>query len=77
MHLEDVIAKVRDQETWKSYIVSSSCNPRKVLGGCILREHENFDYPSGTPYVELSLLAVSSESQASGLGQRLVSKLKN
>ena len=76
MYLEDVLEKVREQDTYKSYVVWSSCAPRKVLGGCIVREHLDSETP-GSPYVELSLLAVDAERQVSGLGRLLVNKLKN
>jgi len=76
MYLEDILEKVRDQDTWKSYVVWSSCDPSKILGGCIVREHLDFQTPV-TPFIELSLLAVSAERQVSGLGRLLVNELKH
>ena len=71
MHLEDVIAKIRCEETWKSYVVSSD---QKVLGGCVLKEHQTVDGQAG--FAELFLLAVRSNNQTSGLGRRILAELK-
>ena len=71
MHHEDIIAKIRCEETWKSYIVSFK---EKVLGGCVLKEHNAVDGQVG--FAELYLLAVRPEHQKAGLGQRILTELK-
>ena len=59
MGLENILAKVRDEHTWKTYVVT--CDDGQVIGGAVLRDH-NLTTPmttSWTPsFAELSLLAV-------------------
>ena len=53
MNLAHVLAKVRDETTWKSYLVCDDAS--NVLGGCIIKEH------SISGLAELSLMAVRSD----------------
>lgn len=69
MSLVDVLTKVRDEATWKSYLVCDETQPNIVLGGCVIREL--------TPQqAELSLMAVRSNAQKGGLGRILIDELK-
>ena len=70
MPLIDIIAKVRDEKTWKSYLVCDSEKPMTVVGGCVVREH--FDGQMG----ELYLMAVRTEGQNKGLGRLMIDELK-
>ena len=55
MNLAHVLAKVRDEVTWKSYLVCDAASSHVVLGGCIIKEHD-----SGL--AELSLMAVRTNA---------------
>ena len=72
MGLEHILNKVRLEESWKTFAIQS--DKGEVLGGCVLREHEN---PEETfPMAELFLLAIKSECQAFGLGRHLIEDLQ-
>ena len=72
MELESILSKVRDEESWTSYVVARKDDPAKVLGGCVVKEH----CCEGQSFAELFLLAVSSSYQKQGLGRRIVEHLK-
>lgn len=55
--LNDVLDKVRDMKTWKTYVIT--CEAGKVLGGCVLREHLSLK-EGEAPLAELCLLAIDS-----------------
>ena len=55
MKLIDVISMVRDQQTWKSYVVVSESD--KIIGGCIVREHQD----QQAMLAELALMAIDQE----------------
>ena len=79
MLLADILTKVRQETLWKSYIATSTDNG-KVLGGCVIREHQPLTNSSTQstqkPFAELFLLAVDSNCQSQGLGRRILEKLK-
>lgn len=54
MNLVDVLSKVRDEATWKSYLVYDASMPSHVLGGCVVKEHN-------MGMAELSLMAVRTD----------------
>ena len=59
MGLENILKKVRDEQTWKTYIVT--CGDGQVIGGAVLRDHKlaTSITTSVTPsFAELSLLAM-------------------
>lgn len=58
---------------WKTYVAVSEAG--KVLGGCVLREHEAVA-DEEDPLTELSLLAIDGESQLYNLGYALIDALK-
>ena len=58
----EVLSKMRDLETWKSFIITTN---GQVLGGYVLCEHQNKISIAGCKQnivAELSLIAVKSES---------------
>ena len=57
MRLSDILGKVREEKTWKSYVISS-VETGMVLGGCVLREHKSSIRSQGL--AELFLLAVNT-----------------
>lgn len=58
MGLERILEKVRDEHTWKTYVVVAQ---DQVIGGCVLREHSLEATQARRPFVELALLAVDSD----------------
>lgn len=59
-----IVAKMLDKEFASILLIENSC----LVGGCVFKRHEDF--------IELFLLAVSTQQQKSGIGSRLISLLK-
>ena len=68
-----IIGKMKDP-TWTSYVLEDTMTG-KVLGGCVLREHNHQD--SQCSIAELFLLSIKSDCQQKGLGRRMIQHLKN
>ena len=85
MRLEEIICKIRDEKTWKSYLVTAdqptwgnSSAKKVVLGGCVVKEHLNGVTKDDVTdqFTELFLLAVKPGYQTLGLGRRLIENLQ-
>ena len=75
MSLPDILNKVRQENIWKSYVALDTLNSKQVLGGCVIREHQQVDDQS--KFAELFLLAVDPSRQSQGLGRRILQTLKD
>ena len=65
--LPKLIAMVREQATWKSYVVTAA---RLVIGGCLVREQ------ASSPAAEVAILALSAPWQRRGIGRLLMEHIQ-
>ena len=71
LELHTVIEKVRNHNTWKTFIISCD-DTAKVLGGCVIKEHDYLD----STIAELFVMAIRPECQVFGLKRRLINHLQ-